>query len=194
MKKMVILLLALFLFTGCGKIQDESISDHSESDNSVSSAVDLEQESDTIIMFYHECYSESTVVNAKMMTFDGKIFDVTDYVYKENRHRDENWIKKIPDVLNEAKAKTIMPENDIQAVHDFLASDPSSFGNDTKQFGATEHDIGINYLTLLKKSENGAYSELLLCRSGEVNECLDNDIVFDFCNLMSEKGYYCMIY
>ena len=90
MKKIVILLLALFLFAGCGKIQDESISDHSESDNSVSSAVDLEQESDTIIMFYHECYSESTVVNAKMMTFDGKLFDVTDYVYKEDLHRNEN--------------------------------------------------------------------------------------------------------
>lgn len=190
MKKIIVLLLALSLFTGCGKTADEIISDNSESGNSVSSDIEYKHESDTIIMFYKECYSESTVVSAKMLTFDGKIIDVTDYVYNAEGQRNENWTEKISDVLNETKAEITMPENEIKVVHDFIDSDPFSFENKMKSFGTPENDIGINYLTILKKSDNGDYSELILCKSGEKNECLDNNIVTEFCNWLNEKGYY----
>ena len=105
MKKIIVLILSLSLLNGCDKIIDEATSDNSEYVNSISSNIENNQESDIVIMLYKECYSESTDVNAKMMTFDGKIIDVTDYVYNKNGERVENWTENISDTINEQSKK-----------------------------------------------------------------------------------------
>lgn len=194
MKKIIVLILSLSLLNGCDKITDEATSDNNlEYVNSISSNIENNQESDIVIMLYKECYSESTDVNAKMMTFDGKIIDVTDYVYNKNGERVENWTENISDILNSTKAEIMMPEKETNVVRDFINCNPFSFENITKKFGTPENDMGINYLTLLKKSDNGEYSERILCISGEKNECIDSEIVTDFCNWLNKKGYYYFI-
>lgn len=190
MKKSIILILSLVLLSGCGKITDKVNTNNSEYINSTSSDTDNNIVSDTLIMLYKECFSESINVNAKMMTFDGKIIDVTDYVYNENGERIENWTENISDILNSVKPDILMPEEEIKVVHDFINSDPFSLENSTKKFGTPEKDSGINYLILLKKKDNGEYSERILCKSGEKNECIDSETVTDFCNWLDKKDYY----